>query len=104
MKAIKPSARGERKITAVSDHYLRAGTLSVTVLERGTAWLDARTFRSLQDAGEFVRVIEDRQGTKIGCTEEVAWRNGWIDDAQLIVHAEALAKSGYGGYLSNLVR
>ena len=104
VKTIKPSTRGELEITAVNDHYLRAGTLSVTVLERGTAWLDTGTFRSLQDAGEFVRVIEDRQGTKIGCIEEIAWRNGWIDDAQLLVHAEALAKSGYGGYLHGLIR
>ena len=104
VKTIKPSARGELEITTVNDHYLRAGTLTVTVLERGTAWLDTGTFRSLQDAGEFVRVIEDRQGTKIGCIEEIAWRNGWIDNAQLRVHAEALAKSGYGGYLHGLIR
>ena len=82
----------------------QAAGCAVTVLERGTAWLDTGTFRSLQDAGEFVRVIEDRQGTKIGCIEEVAWRNGWIDDAQLPVHAEALAKSRYGGCLHGLIR
>ena len=78
--------------------------LSVTVLERGTAWLDTGTFRSLQDAGEFVRVIEDRTGLKIGCIEEIAWRNGWISDEQLMVHADALAKSGYGEYLRGLIR
>ena len=77
-KSITPSARGELEITAVNDHYLRAGTLTVTVLERGTAWLDTGTFRSLQDAGEFVRVMEDRTGTKVGCVEEIAWRNGWL--------------------------
>jgi len=75
-KSIKPSARGAHEIITVNDHYLRAGTLIVTVLERGTAWLDTGTFRSLQDAGEFVRVMEDRTGTKVGCIEEIAWRNG----------------------------
>jgi glucose-1-phosphate thymidylyltransferase len=98
-KSIKPSARGELEITAVNDHYLQAGTLTVTVLERGTAWLDTGTFRSLQDAGEFVRVMEDRTGTKVGCVEEIAWRNGWIDSNQLSVLAEQLIKSGYGEYL-----
>jgi glucose-1-phosphate thymidylyltransferase len=101
-KAIKPSARGELEITAVNDHYLRAGTLSVTVLERGTAWLDTGTFRSLQDAGEFVRVMEDRTGTKVGCVEEIAWRNGWIDSDALVALAEPLLKSGYGDYLMRL--
>ncbi len=101
-KSIRPSARGELEITAVNDHYLRAGSLSVTVLERGTAWLDTGTFRSLQDAGEFVRVIEDRTGTKIGCVEEIAWRNGWITSDQLAALAEPLSKSGYGAYLSRL--
>ena len=101
-KSITPSPRGELEITAVNDHYLKQGTLTVTVLERGTAWLDTGTFRSLQDAGEFVRVIEDRQGTKIGCIEEVAWRNGWIDSDQLAALAEPLVKSGYGEYLKRL--
>jgi len=102
-KNIAPSARGELEITAVNDHYLQAGALTVTVLERGTAWLDTGTFRSLQDAGEFVRVMEDRTGTKVGCVEEIAWRNGWIDDTQLAELAGALKKSGYGAYLSNLL-
>ena len=103
-KSITPSARGELEITAVNEHYLLAGRLTVTVLERGTAWLDTGTFRSLQDAGEFVRVIEDRTGAKIGCVEEIAWRNGWIDDEALLAHAELLAKSGYGAYLRGLLR
>jgi len=103
-KSITPSARGELEITTVNEHYLREGTLSVTVLERGTAWLDTGTFRSLQDAGEFVRVMEDRTGTKVGCIDEVAWRNGWINDAQLAGLAESLAKSGYGTYLKRLIQ
>ena len=98
-KSIKPSARGELEITAVNDHYLRAGSLKVAILERGTAWLDTGTFRSLQDAGEFVRVMEDRTGTKVGCVEEIAWRNGWITSAQLLELAQPLLKSGYGDYL-----
>lgn len=98
-KSIKPSARGELEITAVNDHYLQAGALKVAVLERGTAWLDTGTFRSLQDAGEFVRVMEDRTGTKVGCVEEIAWRNGWITSAQLLELAQPLLKSGYGDYL-----
>jgi glucose-1-phosphate thymidylyltransferase len=101
-KAIKPSARGELEITAVNDHYLKRGDLTVTVLERGTAWLDTGTFRSLQDAGEFVRVIEDRTGTKIGCVEEIAWRNGWLTSDELAALAGPLAKSGYGSYLLRL--
>ena len=102
VRSITPSARGELEITSVIDHYLRAGTLRVITLARGTAWLDTGTFRTLQDAGEFVRVIEDRQGTKVGCIEEIAWRNGWIDDSQLLAHATALEKSGYGNYLRSL--
>jgi len=101
-KTITPSARGELEITAVNDHYLQTGSLTVTVLERGTAWLDTGTFRSLQDAGEFVRVMEDRTGTKVGCVEEIAWRNGWIDNAQLEDLAAPLTKSGYGDYLLRL--
>ena len=102
-KSIKPSERGELEITAVNDWYLRNGNLTVTVLERGTAWLDTGTFRSLQDAGEFVRVMEDRTGTKVGCVEEIAWRNGWITDHELLKLAEALQKSGYGNYLERLL-
>jgi len=98
-KSIEPSARGELEITAVNDHYLQAGALKVAVLERGTAWLDTGTFRSLQDAGEFVRVMEDRTGTKVGCVEEIAWRNGWITSEQLLKLAGPLLKSGYGDYL-----
>jgi glucose-1-phosphate thymidylyltransferase len=101
-KSITPSARGELEITAVNDHYLRAGSLTVTVLERGTAWLDTGTFRSLQDAGEFVRVMEDRTGTKVGCVEEIAWRNGWITSEELVELASPLLKSGYGEYLMRL--
>ena len=102
VKGIKPSARGELEITTLNEHYLNAGTLTVTVLERGTAWLDTGTFRSLQDAGEFVRVIEDRTGTKVGCVEEIAWRNGWITTGEMIAAAEPLLKSGYGDYLMRL--
>jgi glucose-1-phosphate thymidylyltransferase len=102
-KSIAPSARGELEITAVNDHYLQAGSLAVTVLERGTAWLDTGTFRTLQDAGEFVRVMEDRTGMKIGCVEEVAWRQGWISDTQLDSLAQPLTKSGYGDYLLRLL-
>ena len=102
-KTIKPSARGELEITAINDHYLKASSLTVTVLERGTAWLDTGTFRSLQDAGEFVRVMEDRTGTKVGCVEEIAWRNGWITGQQLEDLAQSLIKSGYGEYLQRLM-
>ena len=101
---LQPSARGEYEITDVNKEYLKRGQLKVGILERGTAWLDTGTFRSLQDAGEFVRVIEDRTGTKIGCIEETAWRNGWINDERLLQHADALAKSGYGDYLRGLIK
>ncbi len=99
---ITPSARGELEITAVNDHYLREGRLRVQVLDRGTAWLDTGTFESMMQASEYVRVIEARQGQKIGCIEEIAWRNGWIDDARLLELAEPLVKSGYGRYLAEL--
>jgi glucose-1-phosphate thymidylyltransferase len=101
-KTIAPSARGELEISTVNERYLEAGTLQVQVLDRGTAWLDTGTFESMMLASEYVRVIEDRQGFKVGCIEEVAWRAGWIDDAQLAVLAAPLVKSGYGAYLESL--
>lgn len=102
-RAVTPSARGELEITAVNDAYLKAGRLGVTVLPRGTAWLDTGTFESLNDAATYVRVLEERQGTKVSCLEEIAWRNGWIDDEQLRRLAEPLIKSGYGTYLLRLL-
>ena len=102
-KEVRPSARGELEISAVNEEYLRSGRLQVRVLDRGTAWLDTGTFESMMQASEYVRVIEDRQGYKIGCIEEIAWRAGWIDDDQLRALAEPLRKSGYGLYLSRLL-
>ena len=102
-RKLTPSARGELEITAVNEAYRESGELSVTVLDRGTAWLDTGTFTSMMQAGEFVRVIEERQGMKIGCVEEVAWRAGLIDDARLRELAAPLAKSGYGDYLLGLL-
>ena len=102
-KELQPSARGEYEITDVNKEYLRQGRLKVAVLDRGTAWLDTGTFDSLSDASEFVRVIEKRQGTKIGCIEEIAYRNGFIDKTQILALADALNKSGYGIYLKKMV-
>lgn len=103
-KNIKPSARGEYEITDVNKEYLKNGRLKVGVLNRGTAWLDTGTFDSLMQAGQFVQVIEERQGLKIGCIEEIAWRNGFISDQQLQDIANPLVKSGYGAYLLNLLK
>ncbi len=102
-KGLRPSARGELEITAVNEEYLTRGTLTVSVLPRGTAWFDTGTFDGLIEASQYVHVIEARQGQKIGCVEEVAWRNGWIDADVLRRHAEEQLKSGYGGYLLELL-
>lgn len=101
---LKPSARGEYEITDVNKEYLRNGKLKVAVLDRGTAWLDTGTFDSLSDASEFVRVIEKRQGTNIGCIEEIAWRKKFITTEELGLLATSLAKSGYGEYLKKLIK
>lgn len=100
---LKPSARGEYEITDVNKEYLRRGKLKVEILDRGTAWLDTGTFASLMQAGQFVQVIEARQGLRIGCIEEVAYKKGYIDEVQLRALAKPLVKSGYGEYLMKLV-
>lgn len=100
---LAPSSRGELEITAVNQAYIDRGRLTVSVLPRGTAWLDTGTFGTLVQASEFVRVVEERQGQKIGCPEEIAWRNGWISDEQLRGLATSLASSGYGDYLMGLL-
>ncbi|TFC68498.1 glucose-1-phosphate thymidylyltransferase RfbA [Cryobacterium sp. TMT2-4] len=102
-KTIEPSARGELEISTVNERYLAQGNLHVQVLDRGTAWLDTGTFESMMQASEYVRVIEDRQGFKVGCIEEIAWRAGWISNSELETLAEPLQKSGYGRYLTGLI-
>ncbi|WP_124039141.1 glucose-1-phosphate thymidylyltransferase RfbA [Neoactinobaculum massilliense] len=102
-KSLEPSARGEYEITDVNRVYLEQGKLSVEVLDRGTAWLDTGTFASLADATSFVRTIQARQGLSVGCPEEAAWRQGWLDDAALSERGEKLKKSGYGEYLLSLL-
>ena len=103
-KNIKPSPRGEYEITDVNRVYLERKKLKVGVLKRGTAWLDTGTFASLMQAGQFVQVLEERQGLKVGCIEEIAYKNGWITNEELLMEAQKLLKSGYGQYLMNLIK
>jgi glucose-1-phosphate thymidylyltransferase len=103
-KAVKPSARGELEITAINQAYLERGKLNVQIMQRGYAWLDTGTHDSLMDAGQFIATLEQRQGLKIACPEEIAWRNGFIDGSELARLAEPLAKSGYGQYLLRLLK
>lgn len=103
-KELKPSPRGEYEITDVNKEYLKLGKLKVSILDRGTAWLDTGTFDSLMQASQFVQVIEQRQGIKIACIEEIAWRKGFITTEQLQELAKPLLKSGYGQYIMNLIK
>jgi len=103
-RSLKPSKRGELEITDLNKLYLERQALNVELFDRGTAWLDTGTVASLLDAANFIRVLEERQGLKIACVEEIAWRKGWLDDEQLLALAKPLAKSGYGIYLQNLLK
>lgn len=103
VKGVEPSSRGEKEITAVNQHYLRHGNLHTKILQRGTAWLDTGTFESLHDASSFVQIIEERQGSKISCLEEIAWRNGWITDSELEKASAEYKGNPYGIYLKNLL-
>jgi len=102
-RKVKPSARGELEITEINDRYLSNKQLSVKILDRGTAWLDSGTVQSLHAAASYIQVIEERQGSKVSCLEEIAWRNCWITDQQLDVIAKSYGKNPYGAYLSNLL-
>ncbi len=102
-KSVKPSARGELEITSVNQSYLESGKLNTTVLDRGTAWLDTGTFESLNDASAFIQIIEERQGQKVCCLEEVAWRNGWIRDSELLARADEYKSSPFAHYLRGLL-
>ena len=102
-KSIKPSTRGELEITSVNQVYLKKGKLNVTVLERGTAWLDTGTFEAMNAASSFIQVIEERQGVKISCLEEVAWRNGWLTDSDILQRADEYASSPFASYLRSLI-
>ena len=102
-KRVRPSARGELEITSINSQYLDRGRLKVQVLPEGTAWLDSGTFSSLNDASSYVRIVEERQGLKVGCPEEVAWKQGWLSDAEILTIAEKLRNSGYGDYLKGLL-
>ena len=103
-KAVKPSARGELEITSVNQTYLEQGQLHVQIMQRGYAWLDTGTHDSLLDASQFIATLENRQGLKVSCPEEIAFRNGWIDAAQLESLAKPLSKNGYGRYLLQIVK
>lgn len=103
-KAVIPSARGELEITSVNNEYMSRGALSVRVLPEGTAWLDSGTFESLHDAASYVRIIEERQGIKVCCPEEIAWRNGWISDDTLLEISAKIKNPNYGGYLAKLLQ
>jgi len=102
-KSVKPSSRGELEITSVKQEYLNAGKLQARVLERGTAWLDTGTFESLNSASAFIQIIEERQGQKVSCLEEVAWRNGWISDSELSARADEYKSSPFASYLRSLL-